>query len=226
MGEMISSFDGTKLYFNREMPEQARAAAVIVHGLCEHQGRYDYLADLFHQAGIGTYRFDHRGHGRSEGERTYYDDFNELLDDTNVVVDMAIADNPDLPVFLIGHSMGGFTVALYLSLIHIFLLFLGLGSADYLSDLLGNGSLADPVIGNCQFIQHILRTLRGSLHGHHSGILLAGVGFHQTAIDKSGYIVWYDGIDHRLGRWLHRDFLQMDVDRYALGHAEIRLRKR
>ncbi len=61
MGEMISSFDGTKLYFNREVPEQARAAAVIVHGLCEHQGRYDYLADLFHQAGIATYRFDHRG---------------------------------------------------------------------------------------------------------------------------------------------------------------------
>ena len=30
MGEMISSFDGTKLYFNREMPEQARATAVLL----------------------------------------------------------------------------------------------------------------------------------------------------------------------------------------------------
>lgn len=113
MGEMITSFDGTKLYFNREIPESPRAAAVIVHGLCEHQGRYDYFAELFHKAGIATYRFDHRGHGRSEGERTYYSDFNELLDDTNVVVDMAIAENPDIPVFLIGHSMGGFTVSLY-----------------------------------------------------------------------------------------------------------------
>ena len=65
MGEMISSFDGTMLYFNKEMPVQPRAVAVIVHGLCEHQGRYDYFADLFHQAGIGTYRFDHRGHGLS-----------------------------------------------------------------------------------------------------------------------------------------------------------------
>ena len=113
MGEMISSFDGTMLYFNKEMPVQPRAVAVIVHGLCEHQGRYNYFADLFHQAGIGTYRFDHRGHGRSEGERTYFGDFNELLDDTNVIVDRAISENPDLPVFLIGHSMGGFTVALY-----------------------------------------------------------------------------------------------------------------
>lgn len=113
MGEMIQSFDGTKLYLNKETVDSAKAAAVIVHGLCEHQGRYDYVADLFHQAGISTYRFDHRGHGRSEGERTYYEDFNELLDDTNVVVDMAIAENPGLPVFLIGHSMGGFTVSLY-----------------------------------------------------------------------------------------------------------------
>ena len=113
MGEMFSSFDGTKLYLNKEVPEGAQAAAVIVHGLCEHQGRYDYFAERFHKAGIATYRFDHRGHGRSEGERTYYTDFNELLDDTNVVVDMALQENPDIPVFLIGHSMGGFTVSLY-----------------------------------------------------------------------------------------------------------------
>lgn len=113
MGGMISSFDNTQLYLNKEVAQDCKAVAVIAHGLCEHQGRYDYFAELFHKAGIGTYRFDHRGHGRSEGERTYYEDFNELLDDTNVVVDMAIAENPELPVFLIGHSMGGFTVSLY-----------------------------------------------------------------------------------------------------------------
>ena len=113
MGEMIKSFDGTNLYLNRELPDRPKAALVIVHGLCEHQGRYDYLAGKFHKAGIATYRFDHRGHGRSEGERTYFGDFNELLDDANVVVDMALRENPDIPVFLMGHSMGGFTVALY-----------------------------------------------------------------------------------------------------------------
>ena len=110
---MISSFDGTKLYLNRETEAGNRAIAVIVHGLCEHQGRYDYMAKCLHESGIGTYRFDHRGHGRSEGEDTYYGDFNEMLDDVNVVVDMAIANPPDLPVFLIGHSMGGFAVSLY-----------------------------------------------------------------------------------------------------------------
>ena len=109
----VKSFDGTKLFFNKELVDNARAAIVIVHGLCEHQGRYDYFAKKLHQAGISTYRFDHRGHGRSEGERTYYSDFNEILDDTNVFVDLAIKENPDIPVFLLGHSMGGYTVSLY-----------------------------------------------------------------------------------------------------------------
>ncbi|MBQ6602935.1 MAG: lysophospholipase [Eubacterium sp.] len=113
MEKMIQSFDGTKLYMKKETDAQNRAVAVIVHGLAEHQGRYDYVAERLHEAGIGTYRFDHRGHGRSEGERTFLNDYNELLDDTNVIVDMAIAENPDLPIFVIGHSMGGFTVAGY-----------------------------------------------------------------------------------------------------------------
>lgn len=67
MGEMFSSFDGMQLYLNKEVPEGARAVAVIVHGLCEHQGRYDYFAEKFHQAKIGTYRFDHRGMGAQKG---------------------------------------------------------------------------------------------------------------------------------------------------------------
>ena len=33
MGEMISSFDGMKLYLNREVPENPKTALVIVHGL-------------------------------------------------------------------------------------------------------------------------------------------------------------------------------------------------
>ena len=80
MGEnMITSFDGTKLYLKKETAADNKAVIVIVHGLCEHQGRYDYFAEKLHEVGIGTYRFDHRGHGRSEGEETFYSDFNEIV---------------------------------------------------------------------------------------------------------------------------------------------------
>ncbi len=107
------SFDGTKLYTKSNMPSKKRAVAVIVHGLCEHQGRYDYLAATFNRAGIATYRFDHRGHGRSEGHKAHINSFHELLDDTNMIVDFVLKENPDFPVFLLGHSMGGFTASLY-----------------------------------------------------------------------------------------------------------------
>ena len=50
--------------------------------------------------------YKRQGHGRSDGEKTYYNDFNEMLDDVNVIVDMTICENQNLPVFLLGHSMG------------------------------------------------------------------------------------------------------------------------
>ncbi len=109
----FTSFDGTKLYTRKDIPADCKAIAVIIHGLCEHQGRYDYLVGLFNAKGIGTYRFDHRGHGRSEGERTYYNDWNEMIDDANAVVELAIAENSGLPVFVVGHSMGGFCSSLF-----------------------------------------------------------------------------------------------------------------
>ena len=51
---IISSFDGTQLYTKTETTPNDKAIVVIVHGLCEHQGRYDYFAEKLHEAGYGT----------------------------------------------------------------------------------------------------------------------------------------------------------------------------
>jgi alpha-beta hydrolase superfamily lysophospholipase len=104
----ISSFDGTKLYFSKNPVNGAKASVVIVHGLCEHAGRYDYVTEKLNLNGFNVYRFDHRGHARSEGPRTFYSDFNQLVDDVNAVVETALQESGELPLFVIGHSMGGF----------------------------------------------------------------------------------------------------------------------
>ncbi len=109
----IKSFDSTELYFKKDIPEDPKAIVVIVHGLCEHLGRYDYLAQHFNEFGYGVYRFDNRGHGKSGGEKGYIDDFMYFIDDANVLVELAKADYPNLPVFMLGHSMGGFIAAAY-----------------------------------------------------------------------------------------------------------------
>lgn len=107
----IESFDGTQLYFSKNIVSGAKAAVVIVHGLCEHAGRYDYLTDKLNKRGFNVYRFDHRGHARSEGKRTFYSDFHQIIDDVNVVVEAALQENGDTPLFVIGHSMGGFATS-------------------------------------------------------------------------------------------------------------------
>ncbi|WP_340032372.1 lysophospholipase [Paenibacillus sp. FSL K6-1122] len=107
----IESFDGTRLYSSKNLVSDAKAAVVIVHGLAEHAGRYDYLTEKLNQRGFSVYRFDHRGHARSEGQRTFYKEFDHLIEDVHVIVEAALQESGDLPLFVIGHSMGGFATS-------------------------------------------------------------------------------------------------------------------
>jgi lysophospholipase len=113
VSRFISSADGTRLFYKAEQAQEARAVVVVVHGLCEHQGRYDYLAERLHSCGYSVARFDHRGHGQSEGTRVFYNDTSEILGDVDAAVETARTENPGVPLFVIGHSMGGFAAALY-----------------------------------------------------------------------------------------------------------------
>lgn len=109
----FATFDGTELYGKTDAVDDPRAVAVLVHGLCEHQGRYDYLAMRLNARGYSVYRFDHRGHGRSAGRRVYYDTFDCIAKDVDAAVDRAAAENPGAPLFVVGHSMGGYGAALH-----------------------------------------------------------------------------------------------------------------
>ena len=60
--------DGIKLYLQTDRIENPRGIVVIVHGLCEHCGRYDYVTERLNTAGYSIYRFDHRGHGRRSAQ--------------------------------------------------------------------------------------------------------------------------------------------------------------
>jgi alpha-beta hydrolase superfamily lysophospholipase len=109
----FNTFDGTELFYTKDIVECAKAVIIIVHGLCEHLGRYDYFTKKLNDFGYTVYRFDNRGHGRSGGERGYVENFHYFFDDADKVVDMALEENKNLPVFMFGHSMGGFIAAGY-----------------------------------------------------------------------------------------------------------------
>ena len=90
-----------------------KGIVLILHGLAEHLGRYDHVVSSLNDAGYSTCRYDHRGHGRSGGERGYLEDFNLLIEDADRMVDAIRVENPGVPLFMLGHSMGGFVTAGY-----------------------------------------------------------------------------------------------------------------
>ena len=108
-----TAHDNVLLCGKIDAPDDPSAVIVIVHGLCEHYGRYGYLAAKLNAAGYAVVRFDHRGHGRSMGKLVYFKDREQIVKDTDLFVEAARRAFPGLPVYMIGHSMGGFGAASY-----------------------------------------------------------------------------------------------------------------
>jgi alpha-beta hydrolase superfamily lysophospholipase len=86
-----------------------------VHGYAEHSGRYEEMALWFAERGHVVHAYDQRGHGRSEGVRCHVDRFGQFLDDLGLVLDAARSEDPELPVTLVGHSMGGLITLAFLA---------------------------------------------------------------------------------------------------------------
>lgn len=110
---MFRNKDNIELFVKKDLVEDARGVIVIVHGLAEHLGRYDYVVSKFNNWGYSVYRFDNQGHGKSEGKRTYIDSYKNFSQDVNEIVKMAKDENDDKKVFVLGHSMGGMISTVY-----------------------------------------------------------------------------------------------------------------
>ena len=111
--KMVASFDGTELRLRKDLVPEPKALIVIAHGLCEHLNRYDHFTERLNEQGYSVYRFDQRGHGKSKGDKVFFGSFNEMPDDTNVIIDMAREEREGKKVFLFGHSMGSFLSRAY-----------------------------------------------------------------------------------------------------------------
>lgn len=114
----IATRDGIELHLHRwqaaAMFPTPLARIALVHGLAEHARRYDAFALRLNAAGIELIAPDLRGHGKSPGERVWIESFDDYLLDTDALVSAAQTTAPlKIPLFLMGHSMGGAIAALY-----------------------------------------------------------------------------------------------------------------
>lgn len=85
----------------------ARGMFVVVHGLKDHSARYADFAMGLAKRGFSVRSYDHRGHGRSDGKSQRADQFEDFITDLDAFVKRSKQAEPNVPVFVFGHSMGG-----------------------------------------------------------------------------------------------------------------------
>jgi alpha-beta hydrolase superfamily lysophospholipase len=111
------NFKGLKdfnIYYQYWQPEgKQKAVLLVAHGFAEHSGRYGNLVNYFIPKGYAVWALDHRGHGRSDGERVQVEHFTDYLKDLKTFFDIVRKENPKDKIFLIGHSMGSMIALAY-----------------------------------------------------------------------------------------------------------------
>lgn len=112
--EKIKSADGLNINVRSWKPAGApRAVVAIVPGFNSHGGYFMWTGERLAAAGFAVYAVDLRGRGKSDGERFYVDNVSDYVSDVHEMVKLAKSREPDLPVFLLGHSAGGVVSCVY-----------------------------------------------------------------------------------------------------------------
>ena len=107
----------TLIWRNDELPPMG--VVQISHGLTDHIDRYDRFARYLCEQGYVVCGNDHLGHGKAAAESGKLGDFGapdtdiRMVDDMNVLARIMKRKYPDMPYFLLGHSMGSFLARLY-----------------------------------------------------------------------------------------------------------------
>ena len=115
------SKDGrTQIHAIEWIPEgEVRGVVQIAHGMVEFIDRYENFAAFLASKGILVVGNDHIGHGgsvKSEEDWGYFGENGNriLLDDMHELTRLTKEKYPNLPYFLLGHSMGSFYARQYL----------------------------------------------------------------------------------------------------------------
>ena len=121
MGEAIvgtfQSVTGSELEKREWRPEgKPRAIVQLVHGMAEHISRYDRTAKRLNEAGYLVVGHTQLGHGKQAETLGWFapsGGWDALIEDVHALRQQTQAANPDVPYFLLGHSMGSFVTRTY-----------------------------------------------------------------------------------------------------------------
>lgn len=115
----LDANDHSRLFVNAWLPDFApRAVVMLSHGMAEHSGRYGRLGAALCAAGFALYAHDQRGHGKTAaqgvlGHFAHGDGWSKVVGDLASLSQAINQRHTDLPVFLLGHSMGSYIAQAY-----------------------------------------------------------------------------------------------------------------
>ena len=99
-------------FFYTPVAGAPKAIFQISHGMCEYIGRYEPTIEVLAAAGFAVCGNDHLGHGYtspgSYGFKAEKDGYKFVLEDLHTMSHLGHEKWPDIPYFLLGHSMGSF----------------------------------------------------------------------------------------------------------------------
>ena len=111
----------TKIHAIEWLPDRdIKGVLQICHGMVEYIDRYDEFAEFMSEHGYYVVGHDHLGHGKSiqtEADLGYFDERKGnqyVIGDIYQLQEMTRKKYPDVPYFMLGHSMGSFITRNYL----------------------------------------------------------------------------------------------------------------
>jgi len=179
----LPSKDGTLLSLRIYEASSPKAVAMCIHGMEEHQARYEPFAAFLQHAGYTVVTADLRGHGPKAAEVSHIAEKNGdrlLLEDEEAKLVMIKREWPGIPVILFAHSMGTIIGRVLLKM----------HSSDFAAAVLSGYPNPNPAAGAGAVLAGLLRTFKGG-RGHSRLIdgMVTGP-FSKAVLDRKSDLDW------------------------------------
>jgi alpha-beta hydrolase superfamily lysophospholipase len=103
--ETVVSVDGARLGLTLWKAASPKAVVVAVHGMNDYAGAFAYAGPYWRDRGVSVYAYDQRGFGRSPNFGRWAGG-ETMKQDLRAVIAAVSTANPNLPIYVVGHSMG------------------------------------------------------------------------------------------------------------------------
>ena len=105
--DYLQTRDGKRLPVRAWRPDGAPSAVIIaLHGFNDYSNAFQLSAAWWRERGVMTYAFDQRGFGDTE-QRGIWTAEEAMISDLRSMIRAVRERQPDIPLYLLGHSMGG-----------------------------------------------------------------------------------------------------------------------